>query len=124
MWFPRRRWAARIAEGVPLPIGSPTATLLISMLVWAAKENERAARRIGAPKLQPRDGVLIVAATMVGNKSAVAKLSRELGIGVDEAEMLLIRAGQVARNIAYDLRLARIVEIADESRRRAYQFFS
>src|SRR5918993_1466743 len=83
MFFERRRWARRIVERVCVNMDSQEATLLVHMIIWAAKHM--------LAKASKREAVTIAALGMAANQTAIARMAEELVVPPDVAQRFLDR---------------------------------
>jgi hypothetical protein len=83
MFLERRRWARRIVERVCVNMDSQEATLLVYMIIWAAKHMPA--------KASKRDAVIMAAIGMAANQTAIARMAEELVVPPDVAQRFLER---------------------------------
>jgi hypothetical protein len=83
MFFERRRWARRIVERVCVNMDSQEATLLVHMIIWAAKHMPA--------KASKREAVTMAALGMAANQTAIARMAEELVVPPDVAQRFLDR---------------------------------
>jgi hypothetical protein len=112
MLFPRRPWALLVTERMGLAGSSNETTLLVDLLIWSAKQDERMLAGSELQKLSKAEGILMGALTMVNNASAVGKVARELGVD-QAASVFLLRNMQTAGlSLAEEYDYSTLVEIA------------
>jgi hypothetical protein len=114
--FPRRRCAVRLIEKMGLPIKSREASILIELVIWASKQNQRAMQQAIGKSLSVAELVLIAAARMANSPSATTKIAQELAVSPIAAENALIRLSKAARDLAAENGYGKIVEMIDRSR--------
>jgi Response regulator receiver domain len=83
MFFDRRRWARRIVERVCVDMDSQEATLLVHMIILAAKHMPA--------KASKREAVIMAAICMAANQTAIARMVEELVVPPDVAQRFLER---------------------------------
>ena len=83
MFLERRRWARRIVERVCVNMDSQEATLLVHMIIWAAKYKPA--------KASKGEGVIAAAIGMAANQMAIARMAEELVISPTVAKCFLER---------------------------------
>src|SRR4029453_18803998 len=83
MFFERRRWPRRIVERVCVNMDSQEATLLVHMIIWAAKHMPA--------KASKRDAVIMAAIGMAANQTGIARIAEELVVPPDVAQRFLER---------------------------------
>jgi CheY-like chemotaxis protein len=83
MFFERRRWARRIVDRVCVNMHSQEATLLVHMIIWAAKHMPA--------KASKREAVIMAAIGMAANQTAIARVAEELVVPPDVAQRFLAR---------------------------------
>jgi hypothetical protein len=118
MLFPRRRWAIRIIEKAGFRIQSREASVLIELIIWASKQNQRMMERSIGQSLPVRDGVLVAAMAMENNQSAVVRVAEELAVHPVAAEKALAQLATAARDVAIENGLSKLIEITGRRQRQ------
>jgi hypothetical protein len=112
MLFQRRRWALRIIEKMGLSVRSREASLLVEFMISGAK-NLSTAAAIGKTK-----SILTVASTMAENTAGVATVARGLSIDIIQAQILLGRLREAAREVAMESGFDDLINAWDEVEQR------
>lgn len=112
LFFVRRRWAVRVITEAGLPIKEPTATLLIDLIVWGAKQSEKTARAAGL-RLPKAESVLQIAMGLHRNPTVARRLQRDIDLTDQEAHHALATTRTAARVIARAYGFDRLVELDD-----------
>jgi hypothetical protein len=99
LFFVRRRWAVRVLTETGLPIRGPTATLLIDLIVWGAKQSEATARAAGQ-RLPKAESVLLMAMGLHRNPTVASRMMRSLPLTQEQASQALDATRTAARVIA------------------------
>ena len=118
MLFPRRTWSTRVIGKMGLPIGSPEAKILIDLLIWASKQDERTTQPVARTALPIADQILFWAIRLASNPAVVERITELLHVPQEEARQLLMAMHAAGRALAAENGLAMLVEIADQGVRR------
>ena len=114
MLFPRRTWAIRVVEKIGIPIKSPEATSLISLLIWATKQDEKMLKSVEGKSLSVADITITWASHMERNASAVKQLSKDAKISLARAEQLLRDLKKAARAVAVEHKMTAVLQQLDK----------
>ena len=112
MFFVRRRWAVRVITETGLPIKSAIATLLIDLIIWAAKQNEASARSVGQ-RLPKAESILLAAVGLHRNPTIARRLQRDIDLTDKEAHQALDATRTGARIVARAYGFDRLVALDD-----------
>lgn len=95
MLLGKRRWAVRAAKAAGLKIGGPLAVEVVDLLVSEAKAAQTLSG--GAqPDLDDLDYVVQAARALPEDEAAVVRLTGRIGMGPDEAGLLLAGVSRAA----------------------------
>lgn len=98
MFFTRRRWALRVTEKMELNPSSQIASEIVSMIIQGSKQFNKMFRQANS-KLSKQEQILMSAAALRDNYSAINRLTTEFKISNQEARNLFAKA----KNSAYEL---------------------
>ena len=99
MFFATRRWALRVSEEMGFDVKNPVTTELVSMIIQGTKHFAEMMRSAGSKMKEP-ELVLMSAASLRGNVSAIRRLTEECGIDTQQAAEVLDKAWLAARKLA------------------------
>jgi hypothetical protein len=103
--FSRRLWANRVIKKAGFPIRSREAKVLIDVLMRASKKSSK-----GLPTAEQ---VLFSALRMFHDKTAVAKVAKELAVSPLTAERALAKLPNAAIALASENRMRQFVYVAN-----------
>lgn len=95
MFFTRRRWAIRVIENLNIPMTDVKASELIDMLIQGSKQINLAGGAISKP-----EQILIAAAAIVENQSAINRFIVDLGCSYKETVTLFEQIKSSAKLLA------------------------
>jgi len=98
MFFTRRRWALRVIEKMELRSTDQLATEIVSMIIQGSKQFSEMDRQVGSD-LSKQEQILMAAAALNENHSAIHRLTNEFDVSYEEAQKILMDA----QNAAYEL---------------------
>jgi hypothetical protein len=81
------------------------------LLIWSAKEDEKMMREALGKTLSKAEGILIGAAAMANNHSAIVKVSEDLEITPQDAERLLLKMRIAALQLANENDFDTVVKV-------------
>lgn len=99
MFFKRRRWALRVTETMGLDTMAPVATELVSMIIQGSEQMAEMMRSTET-RIDESGLVLMSAAALRGNQSALETLISACGVNSQEAMDILEQAYRAARKVA------------------------